>query len=138
MSIGITVLASLAKQAASLLNDTYVIEISELHHSYKKDSPSGTALMLAQTAARGRNREFINFYKDGIFPQGMRERGAIHFAIQRGGTVTGDHAIRFSSDEEMVELAHRGFSPPLYAKGALRAARGIISQKSGLYGMGDV
>ena len=70
--------------------------------------------------------------------QGQRPSGVIGFSSQRGGSVVGDHTVRFIGDEDMIELSHRGFSRNLYAKGALCAAEWVVTQKSGLYSMADV
>ncbi len=137
MSLGITLLASLVEKAAHYLDETYDIEIAELHHRHKKDAPSGTALMLGQSAANGRNKMLDDLKYDHNH-SGERTQGSIGFAVQRGGTVIGDHAVRFVGDEEILELSHRGLSRTVYAKGALRAAEWVVKQKPGLYSMKDV
>lgn len=137
MSIGITLLSNLVQQAAHLLDETYDIEISEIHHRHKKDAPSGTSLMLGNAAALGRKKE-LSSLQSGPDRQGERQKGSIGFSVQRGGMIIGDHAVRFINDEEMVELNHRGISRNLYAKGAIRAAEWVIHQNPGLYSMKDV
>lgn len=137
MSIGITLLTNLIQKTANLLDESYDIEISELHHRYKKDSPSGTALLWGQAAALGRHKQLDQVRCDSS-RQGERQTGTIGFAIKRGGTVIGDHSAQFIGDDEMIELSHRGLSRTLYAKGALRAAEWVATQKPGLYSMADV
>ena len=137
MSLGITLLANLVEKAAHYLDETYDIEISELHHRHKKDAPSGTSLLLGQAAAKGRGRTLDALKCDHNQP-GERNQGSIGFSVQRGGAIIGDHSIRFIGDEEMFELSHRGLSRAVYAKGALRAAEWVVKQKPGLYSMADV
>lgn len=137
MSLGVTLLANLVEKAAHYLDETYDIEISELHHRHKKDAPSGTALLLGQSAAKGRGKT-LDVLKCDYSQPGERTQGAIGFAVQRGGAVIGDHAVRFIGDEEMLELSHRAHSRAVYAKGALRAAEWTVTQKPGLYSMADV
>ena len=137
MSIAVTLLANLARQAAEILDESYDIEISELHHRYKKDAPSGTALMLGKAVSDGKGKSLADLRSPND-RQGQRPSGVIGFSSQRGGSVVGDHTVRFIGDEDMIELSHRGFSRNLYAKGALCAAEWVVTQKSGLYSMADV
>ena len=137
MSLGITLLVNLVEKAAHYLDETYDIEISELHHRHKKDAPSGTSLLLGQAAAKGREKT-LDALKCHHNQPGGRNQGSIGFAVQRGGAVIGDHAVRFIGDEEMLELSHRALSRTVYAKGALHAAEWVIKQKPGLYSMVDV
>jgi 4-hydroxy-tetrahydrodipicolinate reductase len=137
MSIGIALLTSFVEKSASFLNESYDIEIAEIHHRHKKDAPSGTALTLGHAAARGRGK-MLNEVQCDPNRLGERVPGSIGFAVQRGGTVVGDHSIRFIGDEEMLELSHRGLSRAVYARGALRAAEWVSKQKPGLYSMADV
>lgn len=137
MSPGIVLLTKFVEQAAHCLDENYDIEITELHHRHKKDAPSGTSLLLGQSAAKGRNKPLDDLKCDHNRPC-ERKRGAIGFSVQRGGSITGDHSIRFIGDEEMVEFSHRGLSRTVYAKGALRAAEWVVKQKPGLYSMANV
>lgn len=137
MSIGIALLTSLVEKAAHFLDESYDIEIAELHHRHKKDAPSGTSLMLGQATAKGRGKLLDELRCDHNC-QGERAKGAIGFSVQRGGGIIGDHSVRFIGDEEMLEFSHRGLSRTVYAKGALRAAEWIVKQQPGLYAMGDV
>jgi len=136
MSIGITLLTNFIQKAVSVFDESYDVEISELHHRHKKDAPSGTALLWGQTVAKSRGKSLEELRYNPLEKE--RANGAIGFAIQRGGMTIGDHSIRFIGEEEMVEFSHRGFSRKLYAKGALLAAEWVVSQKPGLYSMQDV
>lgn len=139
MSLGVNLLAALVEQAAARLNDSYDIEILEMHHRHKVDAPSGTALMLGEAAAKGRkvNLESVaDKARDGM--TGARKSGDIGFAVLRGGAVIGDHTALFAGEEERIELTHRSQSRNIYAHGALHAARWALRQKPGLYNMRDV
>jgi 4-hydroxy-tetrahydrodipicolinate reductase len=138
-SLGVTMLAALVKQAASQLGDDWDIEIVEMHHRHKVDAPSGTALLLGEAAAKGRGIDLkanSERGRDGI--TGPRERGAIGFASLRGGSVAGDHSIIFASDNERLELVHRADNRAIFAKGAIKAAMWLASQKPGRYRMESV
>jgi len=137
MSIGVTLLAHFIEKAAHFLDETYDIEIYELHHRHKKDSPSGTALMLGKAAARGRGGSLDSLMRSPTH-EGDRPKGSIGISTQRGGAVCGDHSVCFIGDEEMIEFSHRGLSRALYAKGALQAAQWLTQQKPGIYSMAEV
>lgn len=138
-SLGITVLQIVAQQAASLLGGRFDIEILEAHHRRKVDSPSGTALALANALETERDavppssRVFIRHGQTG-----PRPKGSIGFSVIRGGSVAGDHTVFFLGDGERVELTHRAESPELFARGALVAAQWLVRQPPGLYAMQDV
>ncbi len=138
-SLGITMLAALVKQAASQLGDDWDIEIVEMHHRHKVDAPSGTALLLGEAAAKGRDIDLkanSERGRDGI--TGARATGAIGFASLRGGSVAGDHNVIFASDNERIELIHRAENRAIFAKGAVKAAMWLESRKAGRYRMEDV
>src|SRR5262249_40104238 len=111
MSVGVTVLTRLAEQAARLLGEGYDIEIVEMHHRHKVDAPSGTALLLGEAAARGRERDLE---RDAVMGRsgatGERKPGAIGFASLRGGDVVGDHSVIFAGAGERLELVHKAGS----------------------------
>lgn len=134
MSIGVNLLEALVEQTAARLGDDWDIEITEIHHRYKIDAPSGTALTLGKAAARGRKANF-----DPVTNRhGERESGTIGFSAQRGGDVVGEHTVGFFGDGERLELTHKAGDRSLFAKGALRAALWLKDQPSGLYSMRDV
>lgn len=140
MSLGVNLLAALVEKTARMLDEDFDIEVLEMHHRHKIDAPSGTALMLANAAAHGRNKgpqdEWRDPPRDGI--TGARQRGKIGMAALRGGSVVGDHEVLFASDEEIITLAHRAQNRSLFARGALRAALWGQGKKPGLYNMRDV
>lgn len=138
-SLGVNLLETLVEQAARVLNDSYDIEILEIHHKHKKDAPSGTALMLGHAAARGRKVKLDDkkvSARDGI--TGERRQGDIGFSVLRGGDVVGLHNVMFAGPGEVIELKHQGFNREIYASGAIHAALWATRQKPGLYSMKDV
>lgn len=137
-SMGVVVLANLVRKAASALAD-YDIEILEMHHNKKVDAPSGTALLLGEAAAKGRDialREHSVRVRDGH--TGPREAGTIGFATLRGGTVVGDHSVILAGPSERIELNHRAEDRSIFANGAARAALWAAGQAPGLYSMNEV
>ncbi len=137
MSVGVTLLAALVKQAAERLGPEYDIEVAEMHHRRKVDAPSGTALLLGEAAARGRGAA-LDALRAGTDRNGERREGEIGFATLRGGDVAGTHTVYFAGEGETLELTHRASSRALFAAGALRAAEWVIGKPPGLYGMRDV
>lgn len=138
-SLGVTLLASLVEEAASRLSDDFDVEIFEAHHRDKVDAPSGTAITLAEAAARGRDvplRDRAVRTRDGV--TGPRRAGDIGFSVRRGGGLIGDHEVAFVSGEEMITLSHRALDRGLFAKGAIAAALWAHGRRPGLYGMRDV
>lgn len=139
MSLGVNILLSLVEQTAKKLNADYDIEIFEAHHRNKIDAPSGTALMLGEAAAKGRNVKL----KDAMIPArfgetGGRIAGAIGFSVFRGGDVIGDHTVTFAGFGERIELSHKASDRGLFAKGAVKAAIWLQNQPPGQYSMKDV
>lgn len=139
MSLGVNLLAALVEQAAQKLKDDYDIEIFEAHHRHKNDAPSGTALMLAQSAAKGRGIKL----DDALIPArhgliGPRPKGAIGMSVFRGGDVVGDHTVTFAGDAERIELSHKASSRRLFAQGAVMAALWLAKKPAGFYTMKDV
>lgn len=135
-SLGVNVLEQLVEQAAKILDDSYDIEIFDMHHRHKKDAPSGTALMLGRAAASGRKAMLED--KKVLDRKGERKKGDIGFASSRGGDVVGIHNVTFAGPGETVTFSHQGFSRDIFALGALRAALWAKKQKPGLYSMKDV
>ena len=139
MSLGVNLIAGLVRQAAKALGADYDIEIVEMHHRHKVDAPSGTALMLGRAAAGGRGIDLDQYavrVRDGH--TGPRRRGDIGFASLRGGSVTGEHAVVFAGEGELVEIGHRAFDRAIFARGAVTAALWGRDKKPGLYSMADV
>ncbi len=139
MSIGVNLVTLLTQKAAEILDDSYDIEVLEMHHRYKKDAPSGTALLLGEAAAKGRKidlRKKSDRVRDGI--TGERKKGNIGFATLRGGSVIGDHTVMFASDHDRVELTHKSSSRDIYASGAIKATGWCKGRKPGFYSMSDI
>jgi 4-hydroxy-tetrahydrodipicolinate reductase len=137
MSLGACALGHLVTQAASFLGEPFDIEIIETHHKKKVDAPSGTALTLAQCAAKGRGLPFPECLDTGS-REGLRPSAVIGMSVQRGGGVIGEHTIRFLGENESLEFTHRGLNRSLFADGALAAARWIVGKAPGLYEIRDV
>ena len=136
-SLGVALLAELTERAARVLGPEWDIEIAEAHHRMKADAPSGTALMLGEAAAKGRNEPMKpERGRDGTGLK--RETGAIGFASIRGGTVAGDHDVMFLGPDERLILSHRAENRMIFARGALAAARFLVGKPAGLYSMRDV
>jgi 4-hydroxy-tetrahydrodipicolinate reductase len=139
MSLGVNLLAALVRRVAKTLNNSFDIEILEMHHNQKVDAPSGTALMLGRAAAEGRG---IDLDKNSVRSRdgntGARHSGDIGFANLRGGSVVGEHSVIFAGPAERIELTHKAEDRMIFARGALHAAAWGRSQKPGLYSMSDV
>lgn len=138
-SLGVNLLAALVEDAARRLGDDWDIEIVEMHHRNKVDAPSGTALMLGEAAAQGRDIVLADHSergRDGI--TGARARGAIGFASLRGGTVPGDHSVILAGEGESLTLSHRAESRSIFARGAVKAALWLRDQPAGRYAMKNV
>lgn len=139
MSLGVTVLTELVRQAVRMLGREFDIEIVEAHHRGKKDAPSGTALQLgeAAAAARGLSLEEVGvFGRSGLSPG--RPDGAIGIAAVRGGAIVGDHTVLLAGEEELLELQHRATDRALFARGAVRAAQWLAGRPAGQYTMRQV
>lgn len=139
MSLGVNLLAALTRRVAATLNDEFDIEIVEMHHARKVDAPSGTALLLGEAAAEGRDVD-LNAHavrvRDGH--TGSRRAGDIGFASLRGGSVVGEHIVIFAGPSERIELVHKAEDRSIFAHGALAAARWTSGKEPGLYSMADV
>lgn len=139
MSLGVNLLAALVKKAAASLGPEFDIEVLEMHHRHKVDAPSGTALMLGEAAAKGREISLGDNsvrVRDGH--TGPREEGTIGFATLRGGSVVGDHSVIFAGPAERIVLSHVAEDRALFANGAVKAALWASNQPSGLFTMADV
>ena len=137
MSLGVALLNKLVHQASAAL-EGFDIEIVEMHHKYKKDAPSGTALTLAQSAAAGRNLELDKVRvsgRDGNI--GERTKDEISVMALRGGDIVGRHTVGFYNDGEFIELNHTATSRATFSKGALRAAKWLHGKEAGFYSIAD-
>lgn len=140
MSVGVNILLGMVEKVASILPpEECDIEIDEMHHRFKVDAPSGTALGLGAAVARGRNVQLVDVREDSLRPGlSARKQGSIGFSVRRGGDVIGDHTVTFACAGERIEVAHKSSSRDIYAGGALRAALWAKDQKPGFYTMKDV
>ncbi|MDQ6436223.1 4-hydroxy-tetrahydrodipicolinate reductase [Mesorhizobium sp. LHD-90] len=140
MSLGVNLLAVLVEQAAKALGpEDFDIEILEMHHKHKVDAPSGTALLLGEAAAKGRDVPLAGNdvrVRDGH--TGPRRAGSIGFATLRGGSVVGEHTVYLSGLGERVALSHHAEDRGIFARGAVKAALWAHGRKPGLYSMRDV
>lgn len=140
MSLGVNLLSILVEQAARALDASdFDIEVLEMHHKHKVDAPSGTALLLGEAAAKGRNidlNENSVRSRDGI--TGAREDGTIGFATLRGGSVIGEHTVILAGNGERIELSHAAQDRSLFANGAVKAALWTKGKPHGFYSMRDV
>jgi 4-hydroxy-tetrahydrodipicolinate reductase len=138
--LGVNLLSALVEQAARALPPSaFDIEILEMHHKHKVDAPSGTALLLGEAAAEGRNINLSDHsvrVRDGH--TGAREDGTIGFATLRGGSVIGEHSVMFAGVSERVTLTHQAQDRSVFAEGAVAAGLWARGKKPGLYSMRDV
>ena len=136
-SLGINLLATLAKKAAALLGDEFDIEIVEQHHNQKIDAPSGTALMLADAI----NEELDNRMKyeyDRHSKREKRTKNEIGMHSIRGGTIVGEHEIIFAGRDEIITLSHSARSKEVFAVGAVNAAVFMAGKEAGMYDMAEL
>ena len=134
MSVGVALLAELAKKTAKAMPDAE-IEIIEKHHNRKLDAPSGTALLLAEAIRTVRTNAKLIF---GRYGQGKRDPREIGIHAIRMGNIVGDHEIIVGTDTQTITLRHEAHSRALFAEGALSAAAFLIKQPAGLYNMQDL
>ena len=136
MSLGINLLMHLTEITTASLGNNYLSKIFEAHHKYKKDYPSGTALMLGKGIAVGKNKNFYKmigkkYLNKKTFPYGNK----INFNSIRKGEIIGEHEVTFSSGKEIIKLNHEAFDRALYSEGAITAAKWLMNKKPGLYSM---
>ena len=139
MSLGVNLLMYLTEIVSGSLGDNYLSKVLEVHHKHKKDHPSGTALMLGNGIANGKNKNLYNligkkFLNKKSFPFGKK----INFNSIRKGEVIGEHEVSFSSGKEIIKLNHEAFDRALYSDGALSAAKWLSNKRAGLYSMRDL
>ncbi|NYT06037.1 MAG: 4-hydroxy-tetrahydrodipicolinate reductase [Methanomicrobiales archaeon] len=132
-SVGVNIFWRLVREAARLLGD-YDIEVTEAHHRYKKDAPSGTA------------KTILQILEDEVGPrakaygrEGMAERAnEIGVHVIRGGDIVGDHSVLFAANHEVIELSHRAYDRAVFAHGVLRAIRWVDGKEPGIHTMDEV
>lgn len=135
-SVGITLLRQLVQLTAAALPDTD-IEIFEAHHSAKRDGPSGTAVVLGESAASGRGKA-LEELSAGVRGDGVREPGSIGFSVLRAADIIGEHTVMFAHAGERLELTHRVSNRHVFAQGAIQAAQWLVKQPKGMYSMADM
>ena len=136
MSLGVNLLVYLTEIASKSLGNNFLSKVYEVHHKYKKDHPSGTALMLGKGIAAGKKLNLSRIMgKKYLNKKSFPFSKKINFNSIRKGKVVGEHEVKFSSGKEIVTLNHESFDRALYSKGALAAAKWLISKKPGLYSM---
>ncbi len=139
MSVGVNVCFKVLKEIAQTLGEGFDVEIVELHHNKKKDSPSGTAVHMGEIVAEALGRDYdkvANYHREGIC--GERSQEEIGMQTVRGGDIVGEHTVYFIGMGERIELTHRAMSRDMFARGAVRAAGWLASMTPGLYDMQDV
>ena len=137
LSLGVNLMQALVKAAAQVLGDNYDVEIIERHHNLKKDAPSGTALMLADSVneAFGNAKHYVGG-REGIV--GAREKSEIGIHAVRGGTIVGEHEVMFAGEDEIITITHSARSKRVFAVGAIRAAKFLPQKQAGMYEMKDL
>jgi 4-hydroxy-tetrahydrodipicolinate reductase len=137
-SVGVNLLFALTRRATAALGADYDTEVVEMHHRFKKDAPSGTAARLLEIILEERKltRTALRHGRSGL--TGERQPTEVGVHALRGGDVVGDHTVIFAALGERIELTHRAGDRAIFARGALRAAQWIVTQKPGVYDMQDV
>ena len=139
MSLGVNVMLQALELIAKALGNDYNIEVIEAHHNHKADSPSGTALRVAETltTALEQNLDEVSIHgRHGI--TGARPKKQIGIHAVRGGDIAGDHTVLFATEGEQLSVVHRAHSPEAFAKGAIRAAKWVIDAPKGLHDVSEV
>lgn len=137
MSMGINLLANLAKKAAQVLGEDFDIEIVEKHHNQKIDAPSGTALMLADAVSEEFDKP-MKYEYDRHSKREKRSKNEIGMHSVRGGTIVGEHEIIFAGRDEIITLSHSARSKEIFAVGAVNAAVFMNGKTKGVYSMKDM
>lgn len=134
LSLGVNLMQALVKTVAEVLGDSYDVEIIEKHHNLKKDAPSGTALMLADSVneAFAKKKQIVNG-RAGIV--GPRTKAEIGMHAVRGGTIVGEHEVLFAGEDEIITISHSARSKRVFATGAIRAAKFLHGKEAGRYEM---
>ena len=139
MSLGVNVMLQALELIAKALGNDYNIEVIEAHHNHKADSPSGTALRVAETITTALEQDLdeVGVYgRHGIV--GTRPKQQIGMHAVRGGDIAGDHTVLFATEGEQLSVVHRAHSPEAFAKGAIRAAKWVIDAPKGLHDVSEV
>jgi len=137
-SVGVNLLYALTRRAAGVLGPEYNAEVTEMHHRFKKDAPSGTAARLLEIILEERklSESALRHGREGI--TGERSDDEVGMHSLRGGDVVGEHTVMFAGMGERLELTHRATDRGIFARGALRAAQWVVNQPIGVYDMQHV
>lgn len=138
MSAGVNLLFRIVGEVAKALGREYDIEITEVHHRFKKDAPSGTALGLARSICEATGRAMPDALVHGRSGACARKPGEIGVHAVRVGDTVGEHTVYFGNLGETVTLSHSAHTRDTFVRGALRAAEWVAGQEPGLYTMQDV
>lgn len=136
MSFDINLMCKISQIVAKSLNDTD-IEIIETHHNQKIDSPSGTAILLANKINEALDNSLVYEF-DRHQKKQKRSKNEIGFSSIRGGNIVGEHTVQFFGENETFEITHKSYSRSVFAQGAIKAARFLVNQKIGFYTMDDL
>ncbi|MDQ7038881.1 MAG: 4-hydroxy-tetrahydrodipicolinate reductase [Aquificota bacterium] len=136
MSLGVNLMFRLVEMAGKVLKGRgFDVEIVEVHHRFKKDAPSGTAVRIADIVRKVMGIEKVVHGREGVSTRGTDEIGVM---AVRGGDVVGDHTVYFLGTGERLEITHRAGSRDTFARGAVEAAKWVKDKGPGLYSMFDV
>ena len=139
MSLGINLLMYLTEITSKILGNSFLSKVFEVHHKKKKDYPSGTALMLGEGIAIGKNKNFYKLIgKKFLNKKSFPFEKKINFNSIRKGKIIGEHEVLFYSGKEMIKLNHEAFDRKLYSEGAITAAKWLMNKKTGFYSMRDL
>lgn len=137
-SVGVNLLFALTRRATQVLGTDYDTEVVEMHHRFKKDAPSGTAARILEIILEERKlaASALRHGRSGITGERKPDEVGVH--ALRGGDVVGDHTVIYAALGERLELTHKASDRGIFARGALRAASWVATQKPGVYDMQDV
>ena len=137
MSLGVNLMVELAKKATAVLQNDFDIEIIEKHHNKKIDSPSGTALMIANQIYEEMDKKPKYIY-DRHSKREMRSKNEIGLHSVRGGTIVGEHEVIFAGRDEILSITHQAMSKEIFATGAVNAGLFLVNKQNGMYNMGNL
>ena len=132
-SVGVNIFWKLVREAARELGD-YDIEVTEAHHRYKKDAPSGTAKTILEILDQELGDREKVYGRVGA----TERKNEIGVHVVRGGDIVGDHSVLFAGNFECIEISHRAYDRAVFAQGAVRAARWVAGRDPRIYAMQDV
>lgn len=137
LSHGVALISALVRQAATALGESVDISINDIHHKYKVDAPSGTALALAEAVMEGHSLCLQDSLEAGSEELPTGDEGELTFTSVREGEVIGEHTVSFELGDEVIEITHKALDRDVFAKGALKAGEWLVGQGAGYYSTGD-